>query len=252
MSMGDGVLGDLNVMGVIPARYGSTRLPGKPLLEIYGKPMIYWVARRVSESFLTSYCVATDDPRIADVCEQYDIPHLMTSKNCVNGTERVAEVARQTSADYYVNIQGDEPCINPDAINQIAKSLLSKKNPQFIQAVTPISRSEDILDVSVVKVAVSESSHAIYFSRSPIPYPRNQEDNVYYRCLGLYLYGRNFLSCYSTLPASRLEQIEQIEQLRVLEHHIRIDAVVVQDDGFSVDTPEDLAFARSLDRAMYR
>ncbi len=238
--------GNKNIMGVIPARYKSTRLPGKPLMDIHGKPMIYWVAKRVEASSLSSYCVATDDQRIADVCDQYAIPFLMTSTDCVNGTERVAEVARQSDAEYFVNIQGDEPCINPGAIDQLVQSINTFHRSGFIQAVSPIKDPVSVMDITVVKVAISESGQAIYYSRSPIPYPRNQKEDVYYRCLGLYLYDRDFLKGYARLTVTRLEQIEQIEQLRVLENNIRIDTVLVDDDGLSIDTVEDLAFARAL------
>jgi 3-deoxy-manno-octulosonate cytidylyltransferase (CMP-KDO synthetase) len=244
--MEGGVPGDMKVMGVIPARYQSSRLPGKPLADIHGKPMIYWVAKRVEASCLTSYCVATDDQRIADACVKYEIPFIMTSGDCVNGTERVAEVSRKTDADYYVNIQGDEPCLNPEAINQIVDSLQEDRYPKFVQAISPIQDNNHVTDSSVVKVAVSESQQALYFSRSPIPFPRNGEDIIYYRCMGLYLYSREFLQLYSGLAQSKLEGIEQIEQLRVLENNICINTVVVDDDGISIDTPDDLAFVRSL------
>jgi len=117
-----GVL-DKKIIGVIPARYQSSRLPGKPLKDIHGKPMIYWVAKRVEASILTEYYVATDDDRIFDTCQKYSIPCIMTSSKCINGTERVAEVATKIKADYYVNIQGDEPCIEIDAINEFVNSL---------------------------------------------------------------------------------------------------------------------------------
>lgn len=251
MWMEDGVPGDMKVMGVIPARYQSTRLPGKPLADIHGKPMIYWVAKRVEASCLTSYCVATDDQRIADACAEYEIPFLMTSNCCVNGTERVAEVSRKTDAKYYVNIQGDEPCLNPGAINQIVDSLQVNQDPKFVQAISPIQDKRSVTDPSVVKVAVSEKQQALYFSRSPIPFPRNGEDCTYYRCMGLYLYSREFLQLYSELAESKLESIEQIEQLRVLENNICINAVVVDDDGISIDTLEDLAYVRSLEFCVF-
>jgi len=113
-------------------------LPGKPLVDIHGKPMIYWVAKRVAASHIDKYCVATDDQRILDVCERYSIPCVMTSERCVNGTERVAEVAINSDADYFVNIQGDEPCINVEAINNIIASVEDLHEPKFIQAVTKI------------------------------------------------------------------------------------------------------------------
>ena len=243
--------GDSKIFGVIPARFNSTRLPGKPLVDIYGKPMIYWVAKRVEASDLTSYCVATDDQRITDACDQYDIPWMMTSDDCVNGTERVAEVAQKTDSDYYVNIQGDEPIINPDAISQIVSSIGNIHDPQFIQAIAAINDPVSVTDISIVKVAVSGNNEAIYYSRSPIPYPRSLKKDIYYRCLGLYLYSREFLGKYVEFEMTRLEQIEQIEQLRVLENGIQINTITVDDVGLSIDTPEDLAFVRTLNTALF-
>lgn len=250
MLMEAGVPGK-KVLGVIPARYNSTRLPGKPLVDIHGKPMIYWVARRVEASNLSDYIVATDDGRIAEACEQYDIPCVMTSENCVNGTERVAEVARQSDAEFCINIQGDEPLINPEAINAMIDALPQQENVEFVQAVAPIMDPVSVVDVSVVKVAVSETGEALYFSRSPIPYPRAGGSDIFYRCMGLYLYSKEFLGLYASMEMTRLEKIEQVEQLRVLENKIRIQSVIVDDEGLSIDTPEDLQMVRSMDPALF-
>lgn len=241
-----GVL-DKKVIGVIPARYQSSRLPGKPLKDIYGKPMIYWVAKRVSASILTEYYVATDDDRIFDTCKKYSIPCIMTSSKCINGTERVAEVATKIKADYYVNIQGDEPCIDIDAINEFVGSLYNFDCVNFIQAVSRITDQKAVLDDSVVKVVISENSEVLYYSRLPVPYSRgkNRENEVlYYRCLGLYLYSIDFLRKYSLMSSTRLENIEHIEQLRILENKIAINAVEVNDNGMSVDTVDDLIKVR--------
>ena len=239
------------VLGVIPARYNSSRLPGKPLADIHGKPMVYWVARRVEASNLSDYTVATDDERIAEACEQHDIPCVMTTDNCVNGTERVAEVARQSDAEFFINIQGDEPLINPEAINVMMNALHQQEGVEFAQAIAPITDPVSIGDVSVVKVAVSETGEALYFSRSPIPYPRAGGSNIYYRCMGLYLYSKEFLGLYASMEMTRLEKIEQVEQLRVLENKIRIQSVIVDDDGLSIDTPEDLKMVRSMDPVLF-
>jgi len=245
--MVDGVL-DKKIVGVIPARYSSSRLPGKPLKDICGKPMIYWVAKRVSSSILTEYYVATDDDRIFDVCQKYSIPCVMTSSQCINGTERVAELATKIAADYYVNIQGDEPCIEVEAINEIVLSIQRFVQIQFIQAVSKITDTRMLSDDSIVKVAVSEiNNRALYYSRLPIPYSRDKkglEDVTSYRCLGLYLYSRSFLRKYSLMDSTRLELIEHIEQLRILENDIAINVVEVTDDGISVDTVEDLEKVR--------
>lgn len=246
MLMVDGVP-DKKIVGVIPARYASSRLPGKPLKDICGKPMIYWVAERVKSSILTEYYVATDDDRIFDACQKYSIPCVMTSDQCINGTERVAEVATKIAADYYVNIQGDEPCIEIEAINEFVSSLQKFDQIEFVQAVSKITDVKMLADDSVVKVAVSEGNRALYYSRSPIPYSRDKEslgDVANYRCLGLYLYSRAFLRKYSLMDSTRLENIEHIEQLRILENNIAINVVEVADDGMSVDTAEDLEKVR--------
>ena len=241
-----GVL-DKKIIGVIPARYQSSRLPGKPLKDICGKPMIYWVAKRVEASILAEYYVATDDDRILSACQKYEIPCIMTSEKCLNGTERVAEVATKINADYYVNIQGDEPCIDIIAINTFVNSLQKLDQVNFIQAVSKMTDQNAILDDSIVKVVLTESSEVLYYSRLPIPYSRNKDnlkDVDYYRCLGLYIYSRDFLKKYSLMKSTKLENIEHIEQLRILENGITINAVEVRDNGISVDTADDLAKVR--------
>ena len=234
---------DKRIVGVIPARYQSSRLPGKPLKDICGKPMIYWVAKRVEASSLSEYYVATDDDRILNTCRKYSIPCIMTSDQCVNGTERVSEVSIQIEADYYVNIQGDEPCIKVEAINQFVDSLNNFSHIDFIQAVSKIDDQHEVLDDSVVKVALAESNEVLYYSRLPIPYQRDKDDLLsvdYYRCLGLYIYSSEFLCEYPLMKSSKLEEIEHIEQLRILENKVTIHAVEVDDDGISVDTADDL------------
>lgn len=228
------------IIGVIPARYQSSRLPGKLLKDIHGKPMIYWVAKRVEASILPEYYVATDDNRIFDTCQKYSIPCVMTSIKCINGTERIAELASKISADYYVNIQGDEPCIEVEAINKFVNSLQQFDYVNFLQAVSIITDQDEALDNSVVKVAVSEFNEVLFYSRLPIPFSRDESHTSYYRCLGLYLYSRDFLRKYSLMNSTKLENIEHIEQLRILENKIVINAVEVNDGGMSVDTPDDL------------
>ncbi len=245
---------DKRVIGVIPARYQSSRLPGKPLKDIYGKPMIYWVAKRVEASNLKEYYVATDDDRIFTACQRYLIPCVMTSTECLNGTERVAEVATKIKADYYVNIQGDEPCIKIDAINTFVASLQKFEQVNFIQAVSKIAETELTSSESIVKVAITKNNEILYYSRLPIPYSRekNKIKEVHYKSLGLYLYSRDFLFKYSLMGSSKLENTEHIEQLRILENGISIHAVEVNDDGISVDTEEDLVKIRNQYRDCFK
>jgi len=242
-----GVL-DKKIIGVIPARYNSIRLPGKPLKDIFGKPMIYWVAKRVKASILEEFYVATDDNRILEACNKYSIPCLMTSTECSNGTERVAEVAEKVFANYYVNIQGDEPCIEVDAINKLVRSVSNFNNINFLQAVSKLKDKKIIFNPSVVKVAISEKNEALYYSRLPIPFCRdklNLNEDIHYRCLGLYLYSRSFLNKYLLLTPTHLEKIESIEQLRILENRIIINTVEVKDYAVSIDTLDDLEKIRN-------
>lgn len=229
------------VIGVIPARYESSRLPGKPLLEIHGKPMIYWVAMRVAQSTLDDYLVATDDKRIMATCENYNIPCLLTSIDCRNGTERVAETTKKIKADYYINVQGDEPLINVRAINQVRLYMIENKPKGFVQAVSPLDETETE-DPSIVKVAVSEDLRIIYLSRCPVPFFQRQGQGhvQYIRCMGLYGYSGDFCRSYSGLTARSLERAEQIEQLRCLEYGLPIEPILVEDEGISVDTCSDL------------
>lgn len=238
---------DKKIIGVIPARFKSRRLPGKPLLDIHGKPMIYWVAKRVEASILKEYYVATDDIRILDICNKYSLPCIMTSEDCLNGTERVAEVSTKIEADYYVNIQGDEPCINIEAINKLVMSVDNYINPEYLQAISKLTDPKKILDNSLVKVAISDNFEVLYYSRLPIPCPQNENsilDSSYYRCLGLYLYHKDLLVKYMKMSPTKLENIEHIEQLRLIENRIVMNAVEVDDDGISVDTSVDLEIVR--------
>jgi len=237
---------DKKVIGVIPARYQSSRLPGKPLKDIYGKPMIYWVAKQVEKSNLKEYYVATDDDRIFDACQKYSIPCVMTSTECINGTERVAELAAKIKADYYVNIQGDEPCIEIDVINTFIESSQEFKQIDFIQAISKITDTESAADKSIVKVATTKDNKILYYSRLPIPYAiEGEAEATHYKSLGLYLYSKSFLHSYSLMGSAELENTEHIEQLRILENGISIYAVEVNDNGISVDTEEDLARIKS-------
>ena len=242
------------VIGIIPARYQSSRLPGKPLKDIFGKPMIYWVAQQVEASNLEEYYVATDDDRIFNTCKKHLIPCIMTSVECLNGTERVAEVATKIKADYYVNIQGDEPCIKIDAINTFVASLQKFEQVNFIQAVSKIAETELTSSESIVKVVITKNNEILYYSRLPIPYSRekNKIKEVHYKSLGLYLYSRDFLFKYSLMGSSKLENTEHIEQLRILENGISIHAVEVNDDGISVDTEEDLVKIRNKYRDCFK
>jgi len=242
------------VIGVIPARYGSTRLPGKALRLIGGKPMIQRVYERAQLARgLNSVCVATDDERIAGVVESFGGKAVMTAVEHPSGTDRLAEATRTMDANIVVNIQGDQPFLDPMMIDEAAQPLLDDSTLPMATLMHPVHRAEDLQDPAVVKVVVGLAGNALYFSRSLIPYPRNPAPHAVQEHVGLYVYRRDFLQKLATLPPTPLEKIESLEQLRVLEHGFRLRVVETKCrdhafSGFSVDTEQDLARAEVMVR----
>jgi len=242
------------VIGVIPARYGSTRLPGKALRLIGGKPMIQRVYERAQLARgLNSVCVATDDERIAGVVESFGGKAVMTAVEHPSGTDRLAEATRTMDANIVVNIQGDQPFLDPMMIDEAVQPLLDDSTLPMATLMHPVHRAEDLQDPAVVKVVVGLAGNALYFSRSLIPYPRNPAPHAVQEHVGLYVYRRDFLQKLATLPPTPLEKIESLEQLRVLEHGFRLRVVETKCrdhafSGFSVDTEQDLARAEVMVR----
>lgn len=236
----------MRIVGVIPARYASTRFPGKPLHPIGGKPLIQHVVERCRLSTtLSDIIVATDDPRIAD-CARAFARVEMTRPDHPSGTDRIAEAAARIDADACVNIQGDEPLMDPDVIDAVAHLLRSS---EMSTAATPIHRAGDLDNPNVVKVVMAADGHALYFSRSTIPFLRDQAGAEaalrmasfpYLRHLGIYGYRRDTLARLVAWPPSPLEQAEKLEQLRALEHGIRIAVARVEHEGIGVDAPGDV------------
>lgn len=237
----------MKVLGIIPARYQSTRLPGKPLLTIGHKPMIQWVYERaLTAHLIQDVLVATDDQRIFDAVKAFGGQVEMTSASHPTGTDRLAEVARRHDADVIINIQGDEPLIQGEVIDSIVRPLLDDPGLAMSTAKVRLTDPAQINEPSVVKVVTDESGNALYFSRSPIPYPRNGEDAQYYKHIGLYGYRRDFLLKYIELPQTPLERAESLEQLRALGHGYRIKVVEVAAETIGVDIPEDLERVRKI------
>ena len=240
------------VVGIIPARYGSTRLPGKALKNILGKPMIQRVYERaLLAKGIHSVCVATDDERIARVVESFGGRAVMTSPDHPSGTDRLAEATRTLEADIVVNIQGDQPFFDSQMIDEAVQPLLDDPELPMATLMHPVHRTEDLQDPAVVKVVVDLAGNALYFSRSLIPYPRNAGRQAVYEHVGLYVYRRDFLQKLAQLPPTPLEKTESLEQLRVLEHGFRLRVVETrcQDhefSGFSVDTEQDLVRAEAM------
>jgi 3-deoxy-manno-octulosonate cytidylyltransferase (CMP-KDO synthetase) len=239
----------MNVIGVIPARFQSVRLEGKPLALIGGRPMIQHVYERAAKSaLLTDLLVATDDARIFDAVAAFGGKAVMTSTLHRSGTDRVAEAVDNLAADVVVNIQGDEPFISPRVIDQLVEPFHAESGVEMSTLMRPIDNDRDLQDPNVVKVVADNSGFALYFSRSLIPFPRNASaGHPAFEHIGLYAYTKAFLTEYSRMPPSRLEQIEGLEQLRVLENGRRIRVLETHDHlGLSVDTPEDLARAEQF------
>ena len=236
---------------VIPARYGSSRFPGKPLADINGKPMVQHVVERASEAGAKRVIVATDDTRIARVAEQFcDV--CMTSDTHQSGTERIAEVIKKeriADDSIVVNVQGDEPFIPAQNIKQVADNLATATQCVMATLSTPIVTSDDVFNPNLVKVLVNANSEAMYFSRSPIPYERDRmmlnssdaDPSLYFRHIGIYAYRARYVQQYVSYTPSALEQIESLEQLRALWYGDKIHcAVAVAEPPVGIDTPEDL------------
>jgi 3-deoxy-manno-octulosonate cytidylyltransferase (CMP-KDO synthetase) len=240
------------VVGIIPARYGSTRLPGKALRLILGKPMVQRVYERARLARgLSLVWVATDDERIAGAVKSFGGQAVMTSPDHPSGTDRLAEATRTIDADIVVNVQGDQPFLDPVMIDEAVQPLLDDPSLPMATLMHPVHRPEDLQDPSVVKVVVDLAGNALYFSRSLIPYPRQALAHPVYEHVGLYVYRREFLQKLAQLPPAPLEKIESLEQLRVLEHGFRLRVVETRCrdhafSGFSVDTEQDLVRAETM------
>ncbi len=245
-----GRMSDPKVCVVIPSRYGSTRLPGKPLVQLAGKPMVQHVYERAKRAqTVHRVIVATDDQRIMDAVAAFGGEARMTRSDHRTGTERIAEVAVHEPGDVFVNVQGDEPLIDPVAIDTAVGVLLEEPQAQVSTVATPIRHAGDIMDPNVVKTVLDFDGNALYFSRAPIPWIRDTQQKVhvnYWKHLGLYVFQREALLEFPTLPQGELERIEQLEQLRWLENGWKIRVAEVVHDAVSVDVPEDVARVEKL------
>lgn len=233
----------------IPARYDSSRFPGKPLAELAGKPMIAHVIERAKAANIGDVYVATDDERIAEVAREYGAEVRMTRADHNSGSERLAEAMREIDCDVVINVQGDEPLIDPEAIQAVVEPFRHDHSLSMATLAHPIQSDEDFNDPNVVKVVCDARGHALYFSRAPIPFPRNPggiTDNGPLQHVGLYAYKKEFLLIYPGLSPCETEQVESLEQLRVLHHGYSIAVNSGDFTCIGVDTPEDLARAEKI------
>jgi 3-deoxy-manno-octulosonate cytidylyltransferase (CMP-KDO synthetase) len=236
----------MKVIGVIPARMAATRLPGKPLLPIAGKPMIQWVWERARQATtLDELYIATPDAEIMQVAESFGARAMLTSHAHRSGTDRIAEVARRTDGEIYVNIQGDEPLLDPRGIDRAVQPLLDDPEVMMSSLYCP-AQPHEYDTPSVVKVVLDQQGNALYFSRSRIPYPREATQLPVYKHIGLYVYRRALLLQYAEWEPTPLERTESLEQLRVLEHGYRIRMMPFEHASIAVDTEADLVYVRQI------
>jgi len=238
----------MKVIGVIPCRYGSTRFPGKPLADINGKPMMWHVYQRCIESkVLDEIYIATEDDRIKSAAELLNMNVVMTSDNHETGTDRVAEVATKIDSDFYVNIQGDEPLLEPDAIVKVVNALVNCDDSMVMasNAYAEINDPSDVIDTNVVKVIMSEHNNALAYSRQAIPYPKSGKA-TYYKQLGLYAFRKSGLQLFSEHKPGSIELVEGVEMYRLVEYDYHVRMVETNDDSVSVDTTDDLKRVNEL------
>lgn len=234
----------MNAMAVIPARWASTRFEGKVLAEINGKPMIQHVYERVLQAdHIKRVCIACDEEHVRQAALAFGADAVMTAKNHPSGSDRIAEAVQNIDVDIVVNVQGDEPLIDPRVIDDLV-TVFQNNDCVMATAIKPITDEGDLNNPNIVKVVVDVHHHALYFSRAAIPFNRDQRAAQYYRHLGIYAYRKNFLLEYIKWPESKLEQTECLEQLRVLENGYKIKTIQTDMETIGVDTPEDLELVK--------
>jgi len=242
------------VVGVIPSRFASQRLPAKPLVDLLGKPMVQRVYEQAKKSkLLDRVVVATDDSRIEEAVRRFGGDVMLTSQDIASGSDRVAAVALLTEGEIFVNIQGDEPLIAPEMIDQGVQLLLDDTSAPVGTLVKQITLKEELLNPNVVKVVLDRDGNALYFSRSIVPFVRGEADertwldrHTFYKHIGMYIFRRKFLVQYAQLPVSLLEKAEKLEQLRILEAGYKIKAGRTTFESIPIDTAEDVARVVSI------
>ena len=241
--MGD----EMNVIGVIPARFSSARFVGKVLADLGGKPVVQHVWENARKSkMLDDLIIATDDERVLKAAENFGAKAVYTSPDQPSGSDRLIEVINPIDVKVVINIQGDEPMVKSEMIDDLARAILDDKDVYMATLAKKIEDKSEISNPNVVKVVRDKNGFALYFSRSVIPYPRHETISAYYKHIGLYAYTKDFLFQFKNLPKSYLEMTEGLEQLRVLESGYKIKVIETKFDTIGIDTPEDLEKARAI------
>lgn len=237
----------MKIIGVIPARYKSTRFPGKPLADICGKPMIWWVYNQVKKANkINEVYVATDDVRIEEVCKEYSMPYVLTRSDHGTGTERLFEVAQKVDSDIYICINGDEPLIKPGIIEKIIPTSYDKDDIFVSNLMTIMTDPVEVVDNTNIKVVTDKNNNAIYMSRSPIPHPKSSLNFKYKKHVGVLAYNYKALEFFALTKRNTVENIEDINELRFIENGHRIKMIEVESESLSVDTPKDLEKVRMI------
>ena len=237
----------MKIIAVIPARYSSSRFPGKPLADICGRPMIWWVYNQVKKvAEIDEVYVATDDQRIADVCSEHDIRYIMTSDKHGTSTERLNEVAHRIESDLYICINGDEPLIDPEIIRAIIPAEAPEGDFYVSNLMTAIHDPVEAVDFTNIKVVTDNDNNALFMSRSPVPYPKASLDYRYYKHVGVLIYSRSALEFFAQTPKGKNELVEDVNELRFIENGKKLRMVTVDAHSLSVDTPKDLERVRAV------
>lgn len=238
----------MKTLGVVAARYASTRFPGKALADIGGKPMVWWVYKQALKAEkLDEVIVATDDKRIEDICIQYGLNVIMTSPNNKTTANRMYEVSNSIHADFYITINGDEPMIDPVAINAVVPDYVSQDIEYGTNTICAMDDPVDVMDASNIKVVFNDKREALYMSRTPIPYPYGTLDFTYYKHVGVLGYNRKMLEFYQNSVPGYFEKVESIDTLRFIDYGKKLQFFIAEiEKSLSVDTPKDLEKVRRL------
>ena len=238
----------MKIIGVIPARYASTRFPGKPLADICGKPMIWWVYQQLKKvKELKEVYIAIDDKNLADELQRLNIPYIMTKDTHKTHLDRLAEFVEHIDADFYINVNGDEPLIDPINIAKLLPSSnVNPKNFYFANAMTYIKNPIECVDNARIKIVTDVDGYGLYMARTPIPYPKGNSDFKYKKFVGIQCFSKSALEFCGITERGEVESIEDIDEYRFLEHGKKIKFIEVLADSFSVDTPKDLEKVRKI------
>ena len=235
----------MKIIGVIPARYGSTRFPGKPLADICGKPMIWWVYNQVIKSTkLNEVYVLTDDDRIVDLCKKECIPYLLTRDNHPDHISRVQEASDMLEADCYVCVNGDEPLIQAEVIDKVIPESMDNDEPVFYGATRKFNDAPKVIDPANIKIVLNEKQRCVYMSRTAIPFPKGTLDFEYNKYVGIECFNKKALDFFVSVEMGKLEKIEDIDHIRFLENNVPLYFTEVDSESISVDTKKDLEYVR--------